>query len=94
MFEVPSRPVRPCMLKVGDVEEEDFEEIPPEEQDSGAARAPAPSLAGPQTPRCRMSSPSWRLGSARRESTELRKKMIPRLRESRLLLILATRVLM
>ena len=39
-FEVPSKPVRPVELEVGDVEGEDFEEIKCEEVESDEARAP------------------------------------------------------
>ena len=38
--EVSSLPVRPCEFEVGEVENEDFEEIMCEEQESEEARAP------------------------------------------------------
>ena len=47
--EVPSTPVRPVELEVGDVESKDFEEIKCEEKESDEARAPE-VLRDPGTP--------------------------------------------
>ena len=46
---VPSIPVRPWELEVGEVEEEDFEDIACEERESEEARPPGRS---PSRPRC------------------------------------------